>query len=65
LKFSKFVAIATRILNTGREEKEVHNLILPLIKFYKIFSVLFELSQDPVLWTDELTDRQTDRQIDR
>jgi hypothetical protein len=42
LKFSIFVAIATRILNIGRKEKDVHNLqtaIYPYFKFHKnIFS---------------------------
>jgi hypothetical protein len=42
LKFSLFVAIATRIFNMGRTEKDVHNLQTatnPYFKFHKnIFS---------------------------
>jgi hypothetical protein len=37
--------------------------ILPSIhisSFIKIFSVLYKLSRDKVLWTDRRTDRQTD-----
>jgi hypothetical protein len=59
--FSLFVAIATRIFNIGRKEKDVHNLHTAIYpSFINIFSVLFKSSRDPVLWTGGLTDGRTD-----
>jgi hypothetical protein len=62
--FSLFVAIATRIFNIGRKEKDVHNLhtaIYPYIKFHKnIFSTFQVIAGSS--FVDGRTDRQTDGQ---
>jgi hypothetical protein len=60
--FSLFVAIATRIFNIGRKEKDVHNLhtaIYPYIKFYKnIFGTFCVIAGSS--FVDGRTDGRTD-----
>jgi hypothetical protein len=68
--FSLFVAIATRIFNIGRKEKDVHNLhtaIYPCIKFHKNIFITFQVIAGSSFvdgGTDGRTDRQTDGQTD-
>jgi hypothetical protein len=48
-------ATATKFFNIGRKEKDVHNLktaYIHISSFIKIFSVLFALSPDQILWKD-------------
>jgi hypothetical protein len=64
--FILFVAIATRIFNIGRKEKDVHNLhtaIYPYTKFHKkIFSTFQVLAGSS--FVDGRTDWRTDRRTE-
>jgi hypothetical protein len=59
--FSLFIAIATRIFNIGRKEKDVHNFhsaIYPYVKFQKnVFSTFCVIAGSCVV--DGRTDRRT------
>jgi hypothetical protein len=68
--FSLFVAIATRIFNIGRTEKDVHNLLTAIytyIKFHKnILSTFCVIAGSSFVdgRTDGRTDGQTDGRTD-
>jgi hypothetical protein len=61
--FSLCVATATRIFNTGRKEKDEHNLqtaIYPYYKFHKNILSTFQVIAGSSFVEGGLTDRQTD-----
>jgi hypothetical protein len=58
VKFRIFVAIATRMFNIGRKEKDVHNLQTAIYPYFKFHENIF--STFCVIEGSSFVDRQTD-----